>query len=61
MRNILTAIFYFIVIFDFFAVSPIGVWWDIKFYDEGKPSYCGLFVIATAIPVLILGEFLGYL
>ncbi len=60
MENILTAIFYFIIIVDFFVASPFGLLWTMKLSDEGKPSYGGLFVVATAIPALILGKFLGY-
>lgn len=60
MKNILTAIFYLIIIIDLFVASPIGFLWDTKLYDEGKPSYGGLFLLATAIPALILGKILGY-
>lgn len=59
MKIFLTVIFYAVVVFDCFMVTPFGALWMFKNMDEGKPVY-GAIIAFLATPVaLIIGSFLG--
>ena len=59
MRPVLTIIFWTIFLFDMFMASPFGAWWTWNNLDEGKPCYGILIVFLTAIPLMIIGLYLG--
>lgn len=59
MRIVLTIIFWAILLFDMFMITPFGVWWTSDNYDEGKPCYGILIMFLTAIPLMIIGLYLG--
>ena len=61
MKTFFTIIFLMTILFDFFMVTPFGVYWTMKNLDEGKPCYGIIIMFITAIPMMIIGSFLGYI
>lgn len=59
MKTALLIIFLIILLFDIFMVTPFGVMWTIKNLDEGKPCYGILIMFITAIPLMLIGSYLG--
>lgn len=61
MTTILTIIFFLILAFDIFMVTPLGAQWTWKSLDEGKTCYGIIAVFVSAIPLLIIGGVLGFI
>ena len=61
MKTFFTIIFLMTILFDIFMVTPFGVYWIMKNLDEGKPCYGIIIMFITAIPMMIIGSFLGYI
>lgn len=59
MRTAMLIIFSAIALFDFFMATPFGAMWIFKDLDEGKPCYGILIMFATAIPLMVIGCYLG--
>lgn len=59
MTTILTIIFIAIIVFEVFAVSPIGFYFTSKHFDNGKPAYLLIMALALAIPALVIAKILG--
>ncbi len=59
MRTAMTILFIIIVLFDILMATPLGAVWTFKNMDEGKPCYGILIAFGTAIPLMIIGGFLG--
>ena len=59
MRTILAIIFWKILVFDVFTVTPFGVWWTLDNLEEGRPCYSILIMFFTTIPLMIIGLYLG--
>lgn len=59
MKTVMLIIFSLIVLFDFFMATPFGAMWIFKDLDEGKPCYGILIMFATAIPLMVIGCYLG--
>ena len=59
MKTIMTIIFVVILLFDIFMATPFGVLWTLKNMDEGKPCYGILITFGTAIPLMLIGCYLG--
>ena len=61
MTTILKIIFVLIIAFDFFMVTPFGVYWTMKNLDDGDYCYGVIIMFVTVIPLMIIGEVLGLL
>ena len=61
MKTFFTIIFFMNIIIDLFMVTPFGVCWTMKNLDEGKACYGIIIMFVTAIPMMIIGSFLGYI
>lgn len=59
MTTFLTIIFYTIIIYAIFVVSPLGVYLTIKQMDSGKPACLFIAMFILIIPALIIGSILG--
>lgn len=59
MTNILTIILIAIIAFEVFAVSPFGVYFALKDYDNGKPMRMLIAAFVLAIPAIVIAEILG--
>ena len=59
MKTTMLIIFYVIVLFDIFMVTPFGVMWTLKNLDEEKPCYGILIMFTTVIPLMFIGCYLG--
>lgn len=59
MKTVMLIIFSTIALFDIFMVTPFGVMWMLKNLDEGKPCYGVLIMFVTAIPLMLIGCYLG--
>ena len=59
MKSAMTIIFFAIVLFDLFMVTPFGAMWTFSNMDEGKPCYGVLIMFVTAIPLMFIGCYLG--
>ena len=59
MTNVLTIIFIAIIAFEVFAVSPFGLYFAAKDYDNGKPMRILFAAFILAIPAVIIAEILG--
>ena len=59
MTTIFTIIFFAILAFDVFMVTPFGMMWALKDHDEGRPMRGVLIVFGTVIPEMIIGCALG--
>ena len=59
MKTAMLIIFSAILLFDFFMVTPFGAMWTFKNLDEGKSCYGILIMFATAIPLMLIGCYLG--
>lgn len=59
MKTAMLIIFSAILLFDFFMATPFGVMWTFKNLDEGKPCYGILTMFVTAIPLMLIGLYLG--
>lgn len=58
---ILKIIFVLIIAFDFFMVTPFGVYWTMKNLDDGDYCYGIIIMFVTAIPLMIIAGVLGLL
>lgn len=59
MKVFLTVIFFAVVVFDSFMVTPFGVFWMLKDMEEERPVY-GIIIAFVATPIaMIIGDFLG--
>lgn len=61
MRTIFTSIFLINLAFDVFMITPFGAYWTMKNMDENKPCYGIIIAFTSAIPMMIIGAFLGYI
>lgn len=61
MTTVLTIIFFLILSFDVFMVTPFGVLWTMKNLDEGKPCYGMITLFIFIIPLLVIGDILGFI
>lgn len=61
MKTFFTIIFFMNILFDLFMITPFGVCWIMKDLDERKPCYGIIIIFITAIPMTIIGSFLGYI
>lgn len=61
MTTVLTIIFFLILSFDVFMVTPFGVLWTMKNLDEGKPCYGMITLFISIIPLLVIGDILGFI
>ena len=59
MKTLLLIIFIICVGFDIFMVTPFGVFWIMDNLDNNKPCYGIIIMFITAIPMMIIGEYLG--
>lgn len=59
MKTAMSIIFFAIVLFDIFMVTPFGAMWMFKDLDEGKPCYGIIIMFVTAIPLMFIGCYLG--
>ena len=59
MKTAMTIIFTIIILFDIFMITPFGAMWIFKNLDEGKPNYGILIMFITAIPLMLIGCYLG--
>lgn len=59
MKTAMLIIFSAIVLFDIFMVTPFGATWTFKNLHEGKPCYGLLIMFITAIPLVLIGCYLG--
>lgn len=55
----MSIIFFAIVLFDIFMVTPFGAMWMFKDLDEEKPCYGIIIMFVTAIPLMFIGCYLG--
>lgn len=61
LNKILTIIFFGIILFDIFMVTPFGAAWTMKNLDEDKPCYGIIIAFLSAIPLMFIGGFLGFI
>jgi len=61
IKTILTIIFITMALFDIFMVTPFGMAWTLKSLDEGKCCYGAIIMFVTAIPMMLIGTFLGFI
>lgn len=59
MKTAMTIIFFVIVLFDLFMITPFGVMWTFYNTEEGKPCYGVLIMAVTIIPLMLIGCYLG--
>ena len=59
MKMVLVIIAAIIILFDIIMVTPIGLFWFSKNYDEGKPAYGFIIMFVSAIPLMIILGILG--
>lgn len=59
MKTAMSIIFFAIVLFDIFMVTPFGAMWMFKDLDEEKPCYGIIIMFVTAIPLMFIGCYLG--
>lgn len=59
MTTILTIIFYAIIAFEVFAVSPFGLYFASKDHDNGKPMRVLFAAFYLAIPAIVIAKILG--
>lgn len=59
MKTFFTIIFFAVVCFDFFMVTPFGMYWTMKDLDEGK-SARGIILAFILTPIImVVGSCLG--
>lgn len=61
MRTIFTIIFFVNLAFDFFMITPFGVYWAIQNHCDNKPCYGFIIVFVTVVPMMFIGLSLGYI
>ena len=59
MKTFFTIIFFAVVCFDFFMVTPFGVFWTMKDLDEGKSARGMILAFVLTLIVMIIGSFIG--
>jgi hypothetical protein len=59
MKTAMLIIFCLILLFDFFMMTPFGAKWTVKNLDDGKPCYGIIIMFITAIPLMLIGMYLG--
>lgn len=59
MKTFLTIIFFVVICFDVFMVTPFGVYWTMADLDNGKTAR-GIILAFVLTPIaMIIGSFIG--
>lgn len=59
MKTFFTIIFFAVICFDFFMVTPFGIYWTMKDLDDGKPARGIILVFILTPIVMIIGSYIG--
>jgi len=59
IKSILTVLFVIYVLYAIFMASPFGFTFTLNELDNDKPCYSIIVLFALAIPMIIIGYYLG--
>jgi len=60
MRIVLEIIAIIIILFDVIMVTPLGAWWMMKDFDEGRPVHGIIAMFVSAVPLMVIFSILGW-